>query len=139
MKKLLLASLLLFPSFAFAEMDVNIDLNWAPPTENVDGTVLTDLGGYNVWYGFSQGGYTQSINVADNSATSFGFPVNGIASGTSIYVVMTAYDLEGNESAYSNEVVFGPFIETDTTAPAQPQVNGTATIVLCPTGKTCVF
>ena len=139
MKKLLLASLLLFPSFAFAEMDVNIDLNWTPPTENVDGTVLTDLEGYNVWYGFSQGGYTQSINVADNSATSFGFPVNGIASGTSIYVVMTAYDLEGNESAYSNEVVFGPFIETDTTAPAQPQVNGTATIVLCPTGKTCVF
>lgn len=139
MKKVLVFLLLMLPAFAAAEMDVNIDLNWAPPTENVDGTVLTDLAGYNVWYGFSGGGYTQSINVADSTATTFGFPVNGIASGTTIFVVMTAYDIEGNESAYSNEVVFGPFIETDTTAPASPQVNGTATIVFCPAGQTCVL
>ena len=125
--------------FYFNTLTVFLLISFFPNRSNADNHSDVRILTYNVWYGFSQGGYTQSINVADDTATSFAFPVNGIASGTSIYVVMTAYDLEGNESAYSNEVVFGPFIETDTTAPAQPLLNGSATIVLCPTGKTCVY
>jgi len=138
MKKIFLAVLLMFPAVSAAEMNIDITLDWTPPTENVDGTALTDLQGYNVWYGFGSGGYTQSINIMDSGASSFTFPVNGVASGTQIFVAMTAYDFEGNESAYSNEVSFGPFIESDVTAPAAPTVSGSATISFCPSGSECV-
>ena len=117
MKKVLLAVLLLFPALAAAEMDVEVQLTWAPPTENADGSPLSDLQGYNIWYGFGSGSYTQSITVADALADSFSFPVNGVASGTEIFVSMTAYDFEGNESAYSEKAIY------DTTPPAISSVN----------------
>jgi hypothetical protein len=138
MKKVLLAVLLLFPALTYAEMDVEVQLTWAPPTENADGSPLSDLQGYNIWYGFGSGSYTQSITVADALTDSFSFPVNGVASGTEIFVSMTAYDFEGNESAYSNEVSFGPFIVTDVTAPAAPTLSGSAVITFCPSGSECV-
>ncbi len=74
-------------------------LSWAPPTTNTDGTPLTDLAGFKVYYGTSSGSYTQVVN-AGNVTT---YTVNNLTSDT-YYFVTTAYDTTGNESAYSNEV-----------------------------------
>ncbi len=76
-------------------------LNWQAPTENVDGSPLTDLAGYRVYYGEASRNYTEMRDVADAGATSVRLT---LPSGD-YYVAMTALDAEGNESAYSNEVL----------------------------------
>jgi len=75
-------------------------LSWNPPTTNADGTPLTDLSGYRVYYGNSSGNYSQNINVG-NVAT---YIINNLTEGLTYYFAVTAYDTSGNESRYSNEV-----------------------------------
>ncbi|MBZ0156183.1 MAG: fibronectin type III domain-containing protein, partial [Alphaproteobacteria bacterium] len=74
-------------------------LSWDAPTTNTDGSPLTDLAGYKLYYGTSSGSYSQTINVGTTSS----YTVTGLLGGT-YYFAVTAYDSEGNESAYSNEV-----------------------------------
>jgi len=76
-------------------------LSWTAPTENVDGTPLTDLAGYRIYYGDSSRDYSDMADVADPVATTHSIT---LISG-SYYVAMTALDADGNESAYSNEIV----------------------------------
>ena len=78
-----------------------VQLSWAPPTENVDGTPLTDLSAYRIYYGDTSRTYAQVVEVGNPAATSHTLT---LASGD-YYVAMTAVDVDGNESAYSNEVV----------------------------------
>ncbi len=77
----------------------DVTLTWDPPTTNADGTPLTDLAGYKVYYGTSSGNYTTSIDV--NNVTTY--TVTGLQPGT-YYFAVTAYDTSGNESDYSEEV-----------------------------------
>ena len=76
-------------------------LNWQAPTENVDGTPLTDLASYRIYYGEGSRNYFETVNVADPAALMHSFT---LISG-SYYVAMTAIDVDGNESAFSNEVL----------------------------------
>lgn len=76
-------------------------LSWQTPTENVDGTALTDLAGFKLYYGTSSGSYSDSLNIAGPSTTSYTLT---LPSGE-YYFAMTALDDDGNESGYSNEVV----------------------------------
>ena len=78
-----------------------VSISWVPPSENVDGTPLTDLASYRIYYGSMSRSYTDSIDIQDPTATSHAFAV---ASGD-YYVTMTALDQNGNESAYANEIV----------------------------------
>lgn len=78
-----------------------LTLSWLAPTENVDGTPLTDLAGYRIYYGDSSRAYFNSADVNDSGATSYALTV---PSG-SYYVAMTALNLSGDESAYSNEIL----------------------------------
>jgi hypothetical protein len=73
-------------------------LTWDAPTTNVDGTPITALAGYKIYYGTKSGVYTGVIDAG--SSTSFAF--NNLAPGT-YYFVVTAYDSLGTESDYSNE------------------------------------
>jgi hypothetical protein len=75
-------------------------LSWQAPTKNVDGSNLTDLAGYKVYYGTSSRNYSQSVTV--NGASSLQRTVS-LSPGTWHFAV-TALDSQGNESAYSNEV-----------------------------------
>ena len=88
---------------AMIQVAVNgqLSISWQAPTENVDGSTLTDLGGYTIYYGQSSGNYTGQTEVDNANATTF---ATTVASGE-YYVAMTALDVEGNESALSNEVV----------------------------------
>ena len=78
-----------------------VQLSWAPPTENVDGSPLTDLSAYRIYYGDASRSYDQVVVVGNPAATSYTL---SLASGD-YYVAMTAVDADGNESAYSNEVI----------------------------------
>lgn len=74
-------------------------LTWSAPTTNTDGTPLTDLVGYKIYYGTSSGSYSVSVDVGNVTT----YTVDSLSSGT-YYFVVTAYDGYENESNYSNEV-----------------------------------
>jgi ABC-type oligopeptide transport system substrate-binding subunit len=74
-------------------------LAWNAPATNTDGTALTDLAGYKIYYGTSSGHYTQSVNVGNTTS----FTINNLASGHTYYFAVTAYDSAGLESGYSAE------------------------------------
>lgn len=81
-------------------------LSWVPPTHNDDGSVLTDLEGYYIYYGQEPSGpYINSIQVADPLITTFIVPN---LSSITHYFVMTAYNTAGVESIFSNEFVWVP-------------------------------
>ncbi len=87
---------------------LNAKLEWDAPTTNEDGTPLTDLAGYKLYYGPSSGNYTGSIDVEDTTSVEIATIIDVIyetlpVSDTVCFAV-TAYDTLGNESDYSNEV-----------------------------------
>jgi len=77
----------------------NATLSWDAPTANADGTPLTDLAGYKIYYGTSPGVYSAIVD-AGNSTT---YVVKNLTRGT-YYFTVTAYNTSGNESSFSGEV-----------------------------------
>jgi len=75
-----------------------VTLSWSAPTTNTDGTPLTDLAGYNVYYGPSSGNYTNSYNAGMSTS----YTINNLPAGT-YYFVVTAYNAAGYASTFSNE------------------------------------
>lgn len=83
----------------------NAVLSWDPPTTNVDGTPLTDLAGYIVYYGTTPGNYNTMVDVGLTSTPSTpAYTVGNMIEGNAYYFAVTAYDASGNESGFSNEV-----------------------------------
>lgn len=76
-------------------------LSWQAPTTNVDGTELTDLAGFKIYYGKASGTYSEIIDL--NNPITTEHTIEGLTEGT-YYFAATAYDIMGNESDYSNEV-----------------------------------
>lgn len=76
-----------------------ITLSWTPPTQNTDGSTLTDLKGYRIYYGTSPGNYPNRV-IMDNPGLSM-VVVDNLLPGT-YYVVLTAINLQDIESDYSN-------------------------------------
>jgi len=76
-------------------------LRWQAPTQNVDGSALNDLDGYRVYWGAQSRNYSGSVSI--NSPTTTQWEATN-APGT-YYFALTAFDTDGNESAYSNEVL----------------------------------
>jgi Fibronectin type III domain len=74
-------------------------LSWTAPTENTDGTPITGLAGYHVYYGTSASALTTTITVADATETSY--VVGGLAPGT-YYFSVVAYNSAGMDSPESN-------------------------------------
>jgi hypothetical protein len=79
--------------------DGSATLTWVAPTKNTDGSPLTDLIGYKVYWGTTKGQYTKSFRINNLLATSY--DVTGLASGT-WYFVVTAINVAEEESGYSN-------------------------------------
>lgn len=91
-------------------------LSWQAPTQNVDGSPLTDLAGYTLYWGDTSRSYTGSIAIPDPAQTSGQFPIDAGSIDlapllptqvvlASLFFAMTAVDVDGNESAFSNEVL----------------------------------
>ena len=79
----------------------NVTLSWTAPTKNTDGTTLTNLAGYRVYYGKQSGQYTQTLSLPSPSFTSVS--IEDLASGTWYFAVKTLAS-DGDESAYSGQV-----------------------------------
>jgi hypothetical protein len=77
-------------------------LAWDAPTTRVDGTPLTNLAGYKIFYGRMSGIYDYEIEV--NSPGVSTYVVEDLVSGD-WYFALAAYDSAGLESDRSNEVV----------------------------------
>lgn len=72
-------------------------LSWTAPTMNEDGSALT-LSGFNIYQGASSGNL-QALATVD--AVTLAYTVNNLTSGI-YYFAVTAVDVNGVESAYSN-------------------------------------
>lgn len=73
-------------------------LSWTPPTENSDGSALTDLAGYQVHYGQSQSNLNQTVSL--NNASLSTFVVENLSSGT-WYFALVAVNSHGTTSVFS--------------------------------------
>ncbi len=73
-------------------------ISWTPPTQNTDGTALTNLAGYRITYGTSQNALTQTVQVPTVGVTSY--TVDNLTQGT-WYFAMKSYTTTGTESALS--------------------------------------
>jgi hypothetical protein len=79
----------------------SVTLGWMAPSTREDGSALTNLAGYYIRYGRMSGIYDYVIDI-DNPGT-LSYVVEGLKPGT-WYFVASAYDSDGLESNYSNEV-----------------------------------
>jgi len=84
---------------------------WDPNTES-------DLAGYKVYHGVASRNYTSVIDVGNVTQ----YTVNNLNYGTTYFFAVTAYDLAGNESDYSEEVS-GHLDPQDTEAPQVTSVT----------------
>jgi hypothetical protein len=73
----------------------HLTLEWDP---NVD----QDLAGYIVYYGSASRDYKYDVDIGDETSTT----ISGLDDRKKYYFAVTAYDEEGNESAYSAEVAY---------------------------------
>ena len=71
------------------------DLTWTAPTQNEDGSALTDLAGYKVRYGQSVDSLTQVATIAGAAITTL--RIEGLAGGT-WYFTVASYTNTGVES-----------------------------------------
>jgi hypothetical protein len=74
-------------------------LSWNAPTTNTDGTPVTALTGYHIYYGNTAGSMTQSVAVSGAATTSY--EITGLASGT-WYFSVAADAADGEESPPSD-------------------------------------
>ena len=72
------------------------ELTWTAPTQNEDGTALTNLGGYKVRYGQTPGTLTEVRDIANSATTSV--TIEGLSSDMS-YFTLASYTNAGVESA----------------------------------------
>ena len=73
----------------------HLTLEWDP---NVD----EDLAGYIVYYGTASRNYKYDVDIGDRTSVT----ISGLVDGEKYYFAVTAYDEEGNESAYSAEITY---------------------------------
>jgi hypothetical protein len=76
----------------------SVTLTWIPPTENTNGTPLTDLAGYHIRYGTNPVELAKSIDLSGTHTTEY--EIIGLAHGT-YYFAISAYTAMGAESAQS--------------------------------------
>jgi hypothetical protein len=74
-------------------------LSWTAPTENEDGSPLTDLAGYKIYWATMSGPYPNSVTINNPRITTY--VIENLAPGTYEFV-STAFNSAGVESTYSN-------------------------------------
>ena len=79
----------------------SIAFSWVPPTENNNGSPLTNLAGYKIHYGTASQDYTQVVAV--NNPTLNRYVLDSLPTGT-YYFAITAYNSAGIESTLSGEI-----------------------------------
>jgi hypothetical protein len=91
------------PSFGIrvdAPVQRSVSLSWQAPTKNADGTPLTDLAGFEVYYGLASGQYSETLSLPSASLTSV--TIEDLAAAT-WYFAVKAVNSSGVRSSFSNE------------------------------------
>ena len=89
------------PAFAISVTQVatgSATISWTPPTQNTDGSSLTNLAGYRLYYGTNSASLTQTVQIANAGASSF--VVDNLSPAT-WYFAVKAYNTSGAESDFS--------------------------------------
>jgi hypothetical protein len=76
-------------------------LSWRAPTDNTNGTALTNLAGYNIYYGTSASAMSTKISIT--TVGLMDYVVGNLAHGT-WYFAITSVNSTGEESALSGTV-----------------------------------
>lgn len=77
----------------------SVTLSWTAPTQQTDGTPLTDLAGYRIYYGQSAGNLSSQIVIDNAGMTSY--VVDNLAPATYFFAA-SSVNSTGMESALSN-------------------------------------
>lgn len=94
---------------ALAAFDVSVDpvaagsatLSWNPPTDNTDGSALTDLAGYRIYYGRSADQLSRSVVINNPGLTRY--VIDNLVPAR-WHFAMTSVNASGKESARSPTV-----------------------------------
>lgn len=86
------------PAFSVTVAPSTATVDWVPPTENTNGSELSDLAGTRIYYGTSASNLNHMVEVA--SATQKTHTISNLAAGT-WYFGCVAYTTAGTESAMS--------------------------------------
>lgn len=89
-------------------------MEWDPNSE-------ATLAGYKAYYGTQSRNYTVSRDVGNQTS----YVITGLTAGTKYFFAVTAYDVDGYESDYSEEVVC-----TIPNSPITTTISGTATTTI---------
>lgn len=84
---------------AFASADVP-SLEWDPNSEPT-------IAGYNVYVGEASGSYARVVDVGAETK----FPLTNLNAGITYYFAVTAYDVNGLESPFSDEIWYTPRVD----------------------------
>ena len=90
------------PSFTLKVQPVQLgsaSLRWSAPTQNVDGTRLTNLTGYRIHYGMSSTNLNQTVDIPSAAITTA--LIEGLSAGT-WYFALKAYNTSNVESSLSS-------------------------------------
>jgi hypothetical protein len=110
---ILVTSILSLHVFASTVHAAQISLEW-------DANGEPDLSGYRVYYGTSSGHYTASVDVGNSTHC----VISNLVQGVTYYFSATAYDSEGNESGFSDEIVYA--VPAAVPSPGSPSSVGGA-------------
>jgi hypothetical protein len=86
-----------------------VNLAWDPNNE-------ADLAGYKVYYGAASRNYSFNMDVGNHTSCA----ISGLEEGKTYYFAATAYDGSGNESGFSQEVVYNTVTNHPPNPPTQP-------------------
>jgi Putative Ig domain len=78
-----------------------VTLAWTPPTENTNGSTLTNLAGYHIYYGTAQSNLNEVVDVTNPGLASY--VLSDLTSGT-WYFALTSVNSAGVESARSTVI-----------------------------------
>ncbi|TLY95629.1 MAG: hypothetical protein E6K40_04480 [Gammaproteobacteria bacterium] len=93
------ASLAAFSIIVTQVANGSATVSWSAPTQNTDGSALTNLAGFNIYYGTSAGNLSQSVQIANPGLTTYA--LGNLAPGA-WYFAVNAYTTAGAESALSS-------------------------------------
>ena len=86
---------------AAAPKDGEVSLTWSAPTRNSDGSLLTNISGYRVYYGQSSGSYSRTLSLPSPSLNSV--VIESLATGKWYFAIRTLTS-DGQESKLSTQV-----------------------------------